>query len=66
MKGVDIMLKYLGEIDCIGDLIEIVGEEAAYKAWRGKLNYFKDLSNNSIFGVGDFEADDIFENEELI
>lgn len=60
------MLKYLGEIDCIGDLIEIVGEEAAYKAWRGKLNYFKDFSNSSIFGVGDFEADDIFENEEVI
>lgn len=60
------MLKYLGEIDCLGDLIDMVGEDAAGKAWHGKLNYFKDLSSNNIFGVGDFEADYIFENEEVV
>ena len=31
------VLLYLGEMDCIGDLIDRVGEDAAYKAWRGKL-----------------------------
>ena len=60
------MLKYLGEIDCLGDLADIVGEDVANKAWRGKLNYFKDLSNNNVFGVGDYEADFIFENEEVV
>lgn len=60
------MLKYLGEIDCLGDLADIVGEDVANKAWRGKLNYFKDLSNNNVIGVGDYEADFIFENEEVV
>ena len=55
------VLLYLGEIDCIGDLIERVGEDAAYKAWRRKLNYFKNLSDGSVFGVSDYEADAIFE-----
>lgn len=60
------MLKYLGEIDCLGDLIDVVGESAAGKAWHGKLNYFKDLFSNNVFGVGDVEADYIFENEEVV
>lgn len=59
------MLKYLGEIDCIADLVEMVGEEAANKAWRGKLNYFKDLRDGIVFGVSDFLADTIFETEEV-
>ena len=59
------VLLYLGEIDCIGDLIERVGEDAAYKAWRGKLNYFKNLSDGSVFGVDDYEADAIFEKFEV-
>ena len=59
------VLLYLGEIDCIGDLIERVGEDAAYKAWRGKLNYFKNLSDGSVFGVSDYEADAIFEKFEV-
>ena len=59
------VLLYLGEIDCIGDLIERVGEDAAYKAWRGKLNYFKNLSDGSVFGVNDYEADAIFEKFEV-
>lgn len=58
------VLLYLGEIDCLGDLIDIVGEDAAYKAWRGKLNYFKNLADGSIFGVSDYEADGIFEKYE--
>lgn len=60
------MLKYLGEIDCIEDLIDMVGEDAGNKAWHGKLNYFKDISNGNIFGVSDFQADYIFENEEVV
>lgn len=60
------MLKYLGEIDCKGDLAMLAGEDVAEKAWYGKLNYFKDLSNNSVFGVSDFEADYIFESEEVV
>ena len=59
------VLSYLGEIDCILDLIDIVGEDRAYKAWRGKLNYFKDLSDGSVFGVNDYEADVIFDNFEV-
>lgn len=55
------ILLYLGEMDCIGDLIGRVGEDAAYKAWRGKLNYFEDLDDGTIFGVSDYEADYIFE-----
>lgn len=60
------MLKYLGEIDCLLDLADMVGEDAANKAWHGKLNYFKDLSDGSVYGVGDLGADYIFENEEVI
>ncbi len=60
------MLVYLGEIDCIGDLIDRLGEDAAYKAWCGKLNYFKDLSDGSIFGVGDYEAEVLFESGEVV
>jgi hypothetical protein len=59
------ILLYLGEMDCIGDLIDRVGEDAAYKAWRGKLNYFKNLADGSIFGVSDYEADSIFEKYEV-
>ena len=59
------VLVYLGEMDCIGDLIDVVGEDAAYKAWRGKLNYFKNLADGSIFGVSDYEADSIFEKYEV-
>ena len=59
------VLLHLGEIDCIGDLIERVGEDAAYKAWRGKLNQFKNLSDGSVFGVNDYEADAIFEKFEV-
>lgn len=60
------MLRYLGEIDCIEDLIDMVGEDASNKAWHGKLNYFKDISSGNIFGVSDFQADYIFENEEVV
>lgn len=59
------VLLHLGEIDCIGDLIEIVGEDAGYKAWRGKLNYFKNLSDGSVFGVNNYETDAIFEKFEV-
>ena len=59
------VLLYLGEMDCIEDLIDRVGEDAAYKAWRGKLCYFKKLTDNQIFGVSDFEADYIFEKYEV-
>ena len=59
------VLLYLGEMDCVGDLIDRVGEDAAYKAWRGKLNYFKDLADESIFGVSDYETDYIFEKYEV-
>ena len=55
------VLLYLGELDCISDLIDIVGENRANKAWCGKLNYFKDLSDGSVFGVSDYEADAIFD-----
>lgn len=58
------LLLYLGEMDCIADLIDRVGEDAAYKAWRGKLNYFKNLSDGSVFGVNDYEADIIFDKFE--
>lgn len=58
------VLLYLGEFDCISDLIDRVGEECAYKAWRGKLNYFKNLSDESVFGVNDYEADVIFDKFE--
>ena len=51
------VLLYLGEMDCIGDLIDRVGEDAAYKAWRGKLCYFKNVTDNQVFGVSDYEAD---------
>lgn len=60
------MLVYLGEMDCIGDLIDIVGEDTAYKVWSGKFNYFKNLSDGSIFGVGDYEADVLFESGEVV
>lgn len=60
------MLVYLGEMDCIGDLIDRVGEDAAYKVWCGKLNYFKNLSDGSIFGVGDYEAEVLFESGEVV
>ena len=56
------VLIYLGEIDCISDLIDKVGEDRANEAWHGKLNYFKDLSDGTVFGVNDYEADIIFEN----
>ena len=52
---------YLGEMDCIGDLIDKVGEDTASKAWHGKLKYFEDLDDGAIFGVSDYEADYIFE-----
>ena len=58
------VLLYLGEMDCIGDLIDRVGEDAAYKAWRGKLCYFKNLTEDRVFGVSDCEADYIFEKYE--
>lgn len=60
------MLIYLGEMDCIADLIDAVGEDAGRKAWHGKLNYFKDLDNGAVFGVGDYQADLIFENEDVV
>ena len=60
------MLKYLGEIDCLSDLADMVSKDEANKAWHGKLNYFKDLSDGSVYGVGDPGADYIFENEEVI
>lgn len=59
------ILFYLGELDCIGDLIDIVGEYAAHKAWGGKLNYFKNPADGSVFGVSDYEADNIFEEFEV-
>lgn len=59
------MLKYLGEIDCFEDLANIVGEDDAIKAWRGKANYFRDLSN-AVFGVGDYEADCIIAIDNFI
>lgn len=59
------VLIYLGEIDCISDLIDKVGEDRANEAWHGKLNYFKDLSDETVFGVNDYEADIIFENFEV-
>ena len=59
------VLLYLGEMDCIGDLIDRVGEDAAYKAWRGKLCYFKSITDNQVFGVSDYEADYIFEKYEV-
>ena len=59
------MLLYLGEMDCIEDLIDRVGEDAAYKAWRGKLCYFKNITDNHVFGVSDYEADYIFEKYEV-
>jgi len=68
LEGVFIMrdvLVYLGEMDCIGDLIDRVGDDGACKAWRGKLNYFKDLASGQIFGVSDYEADYIFETCEV-
>ena len=55
------LIKYLGEFDCMADLIDMVGEDAGTKAWHGKLNYFEDLSTGQIFGLGDFEADYILE-----
>lgn len=58
------VLLYLGEMDCIADLIDRVGEDVAYKAWRGKLCYFKNLTNGQVFGVSDYEADHIFEKYE--
>ena len=60
------MLKYLGEIDSLWDLIDLVGESAAGKAWHGKLNYFKDLSDNKIFAVDDLGADLLFESGEVV
>lgn len=60
------MLKYLGEIDCVEDLIDLVGEDEGIKAYRGKLNYFKDLSINKIIAVSDFAAESIFESEEVV
>lgn len=60
------MLVYLGEMDCPGDLIDRVGESTVYKAWCGKLNYFKNLSDESIFGVGDYEAEALFESGEVV
>lgn len=59
------VLLYLGEMDCIGDLIDRVGEDAAHKAWRGKLCYFKDITEDLVFGVSDYEADYIFEEHEV-
>ena len=59
------VLLYLGEIDCIEDLIDRVGEDAAYKAWRGKLCDFKNITDNQVFGVSDYEADYIFEKYEV-
>ena len=56
---------YLGEIDYISDLIDKVGEDRANEAWYGKLNYFKDLSDGTVFGVNDYWADFIFENFEV-
>ena len=59
------VLLYLGEMDCIEDLMDRVGEDAAYKAWRGKLCYFKNITDNHVFGVSDYEADYIFEKYEI-
>ena len=59
------VLLYLGEMDCIEDLIDRVGEDAACKAWRGKLCYFKSITDNQVFGVSDYEADYIFEKYEV-
>ena len=60
------MFKYLGEIDCVEDLIDLVGEDEGRKAYRGKLNYFKDLSDNKIFAVDDFRAELLFERGEVV
>lgn len=59
------VLMYLGELDCISDLIDIVGEDRANEAWCGKLNYFEDLYDGSVFGVNDYKADIIFDNFEV-
>lgn len=48
-----------------GDLIDRVGEDAALKAWRGKLTYFENLTTGEIFGVGDYETDYIFEKYDV-
>ena len=66
MKGDDAMFIYLGEIDCVEDLIDLVGEDEARKVYRGKLNYFKDLSNNTTIAVSDFAAESIFESGEVV
>lgn len=58
-------LLYLGKMDCILELINRVGEDRAYEAWRGRLNYFKDLFDGSVFGVNDYEADNIFDKFEV-
>lgn len=66
MKGDDAMFIYLGEIDCVEDLIDLVGEDEGRKVYRGKLNYFKDLSDNRIFAVDDFRAELLFESGEVV
>ena len=53
------MIKYFGELDCMADLADIVGEEVASLAWRGKLNYFS--RDGWVFGVSDYAADSLFE-----
>ena len=60
------MFKYLGEIDCVEDLIDLIGEDEGRKVYSGKLNYFKDLSNNKIFAVDDFRAELLFERGEVV
>ena len=66
MKGDDAMFIYLGEIDCVEDLIDLVGEDEARKVYRGKLNYFKDLSTDTIIAISDFAAESIFESGEVV
>lgn len=53
-------------MDCMADLIDAVGEDAGGRDWHGKLNYFKDLDSGAVFGVGDYQADLIFENEDVV
>lgn len=59
------ILKFLGEIDCFADLADVVGDEEATRAFKGKLNYFLNINDGSVFGVSDFAADSIFDSDEV-
>lgn len=59
-------LMFLGELDCLDDLVDKVGEERAEKAFHGKLNYFMNLKTMEVFGVSDYAADQLFEEGNVI